>query len=1075
VTTYWVDKDTGGSGDSGPGSQADPYATIAKALTVVSAGDTIKVVKATTAYSGTITVTVSGTSGNPITLEGADPYDPPIYSGGFHFDDVAWLVWKNGIHDSPTTQCFKLGEEPASTTTSAANVQVHNWWVRHSSRVAYNMLDGSNILFRECFGVDVRSRSDGTDLNMFQVPFTNGDVSGTVDCEACAGINVGSDVFHIGERGASTVNADITLNHVAGHIKLGTSDWWDDFPVSGTKNCGEDSFDIKGIDAAGSITVTEWTATGYRDDVTGQDSSGGVGAGITIHNTQSATVNNGVVDDCDRGIVCGTPTSGIILSNTIISNCNDWDLDFRDANLGVTVEHVTVINGSVVRFSNATIVNIRNNYFVLVAAATGTGTNTNETNIDENVWDGAGSPGSFTGPGDYSITNADLNYAFEPESTSDLLSLVTDYGYTDDYRSQTRPATPAAGAAELETTATGAITWNYYWDAESKQLPDGTITDTDGNMFIWPTVFADDSLGWCMAARIPNNTARYVAKSITASKGYRGFFKFKPGSLTMAEDDEFQIFRLISGGVNAVFMSIRFVSGGYNLNANLHNDGASPEYVTSASGTPLSNRGWHDIEFVWVGAASSSQADGSLEVWVDGVSIGIAAGVDNDTHTVDEVRFGIVGGVDAGTGDTEMPEGLVYFSNMQLTTEDIEITPPTSVPGLSTAAVVQTIEATGYQSHGLMINVFSPLALGSKAYIESIESKVNAYTHETRALGGYFSATISMSDTIEAVNSWVENGLGRHIEVYNPALDTVWEGFTNLITVTYGNLSFTIGPLTDIGNRMAVSYSRATLGSTVVGSRRLTVYSNNTDSQDIYGIIERIRSIGAATDSRAIQVLATELIETAFPESPSNLLLSGGATVGVTLDCLGYYHWLKNYTYATSTAGNETITTKLQAILADEPNANIFSTDYQYMDNNSTFVPIPELQNSEALTVLKKYVALGDDNNDRYTFGFYKDRKAVFSIRPSAYQYRQQITHNLRLQDRIGNQVDPWDVDPAQYVIFPDVLPGQALPFSDSLSTSLKASFIEVIQFTAPYSLSIDGQKIGRLDQMLAKVGLGLP
>jgi len=405
----------------------------------------------------------------------------------------------------------------------------------------------------------------------------------------------------------------------------------------------------------------------------------------------------------------------------------------------------------------------------------------------------------------------------------------------------------------------------------------------------------------------------------------------------------------------------------------------------------------------------------------------------------------------------------------------ITSTPSPPPPTTSTSPIVVSVDLqidTGFSSRELPINVFSPLVTGG-AFIESINRKITSYTHESRALGGYYSAAIEMRLPTYLVDDWIENGLGRHVVVKNPALDVIWEGFVNLITVTYGLLSFTIGPLLEIGNQVKVTFSTSVNG--VIGTRQDTDYADDTISQSIYGILQRVRSIGGTTLETAEQVRDLQLAQSAYPDSPSNLILSGGAQGGVVLDCLGYWHWLENYVYNNSSTGMQTVRNKILAVLGAEPNGTIFSDDYSRVSTVSTSsVDAEENKNRKALTIIKKLVELGDLSNNRMTAGFYKDRQFVYQRSPTTYRYRQQVRQNLRLQDRASNQIDPWDVNPAEFVYFPDFMPGREIPTGSSLNSSLKSGFIEVVQYTAPYDLSIDSQKTGNLDQVLAKVGLGV-
>lgn len=68
AATYYVDTDDPGASDSNPGSEAQPWATIQKAATTATAGDTVNVKAGT--YNEYITFSNSGTDGSPIQFIG---------------------------------------------------------------------------------------------------------------------------------------------------------------------------------------------------------------------------------------------------------------------------------------------------------------------------------------------------------------------------------------------------------------------------------------------------------------------------------------------------------------------------------------------------------------------------------------------------------------------------------------------------------------------------------------------------------------------------------------------------------------------------------------------------------------------------------------------------------------------------------------------------------------------------------------------------------------------------------------------------------------------------------------------
>jgi hypothetical protein len=354
---------------------------------------------------------------------------------------------------------------------------------------------------------------------------------------------------------------------------------------------------------------------------------------------------------------------------------------------------------------------------------------------------------------------------------------------------------------------------------------------------------------------------------------------------------------------------------------------------------------------------------------------------------------------------------------------------------------------------------------------------INRYSHEIRAIGGYYSASISLADSVRRLEDWASYGIGRHIVVYNPSLVQIWEGFINQVDITEGGEQFSIGPLTDIGNRVKVPYSPVDAGVAppVLGSRQLTSVGNNTTSQALYGIWEKARSANAVTVTEANQIRDMALNDPTRVEPDTSLdsSLLGGGGLQVELQCLGYWHWLTAYYYSnTGVTGYESITTKIQNVLAASPNA-VFSTDYSQIAANATLVKKYEDGTKTAETILKDVNGFGDASLNSYTIGFYAGRQLVYQPIPSVVAYQRRATGNRGIVNQVNREVMPWDVLPAQWIFRPDFLVGRNPPItSETLGSDPRAAFIEVVRFDAPYGLSINGRKLSQLDQVLARRGL---
>lgn len=376
----------------------------------------------------------------------------------------------------------------------------------------------------------------------------------------------------------------------------------------------------------------------------------------------------------------------------------------------------------------------------------------------------------------------------------------------------------------------------------------------------------------------------------------------------------------------------------------------------------------------------------------------------------------------------------------------------------------------------LAINTFTPLALGSKKFLSSYRRQVSEYSHTISALGGYDNASFTIFASPQDILTWL-GALGRHVEVKSEKLTIVWEGYINQITITLGPFEYTLGPLQDVSNRVKVLYSTVDTSTDppTTGVRVSTANTNDTDSQAKYGILERVQSLGGSTSSTALQVRAKVLEEYKNPSTSRQSNLSGDNQPSVTVECLGYWHWLNNYHYNNASTGTQSINAKIQAVLDAEPNGTIFSSDYTKIDDpTADNVGTQENKNRTAATIIKQIISLGDNAANRYTAGFYAGQRFVYTNAPTTYAYKQKIFRNPDLLRRVQRQIDPYEVTPAEWIFYPDLLIGQRPPVNLSLlQADIRAGFIENVEYTAPNDLSVNGVKINTLNQFLARVGLG--
>ena len=387
---------------------------------------------------------------------------------------------------------------------------------------------------------------------------------------------------------------------------------------------------------------------------------------------------------------------------------------------------------------------------------------------------------------------------------------------------------------------------------------------------------------------------------------------------------------------------------------------------------------------------------------------------------------------------------------------------------------------------GLSISVFEPTVnTSTPSYVpdgalvdDSLASKITGYSHTLSTFGGYDKATLNINYNQVKAEDWIDR-VGYHIEVYNPALEKIFEGFINKITISVGSLTVTRGPLMDIGNRVRVVFSTvdSSISPPVVGSRARTTDAEAPASQNRYGIIERGVSVGGVSPANAEVLRDSWIAEKSLPETGQSFNSGSQATPNVTIEVLGYFHWLKLFIYNDTTFGTREISAIIKDVF-DYENASVnglYSTDQTGITTPAAGdqVNIKRYINKDqtALARIKFCTSYGDANDVRYLFGIYNDRKAYYEEVPDDIEYYQAITDpKQRITNVSGIEIKPWDVRPGKWLQYTDFLVGAFTP--SDFREDPRVQFVESVTYTAPWGLSHTGNKISTVAQKLSKLGL---
>jgi len=389
-----------------------------------------------------------------------------------------------------------------------------------------------------------------------------------------------------------------------------------------------------------------------------------------------------------------------------------------------------------------------------------------------------------------------------------------------------------------------------------------------------------------------------------------------------------------------------------------------------------------------------------------------------------------------------------------------------------------------HETTGIFIDLFRPIILGGEL-LYSINNEISSYSHQINVFGGYTEATFSINDTLPHLETWIQEGLGRHIVVYNTSGIIIWEGYVNNISVKVGALSISRGPLMNIANRVSLVYVPIEDPNTdppILGNRTETTIAESSSSQALYGIIEKVIATGNcsnnATDGYiADQIRDTYLAENRYPETNTQMTIGESSSeMSVEIQCRGYMDWFNVYVF------NDIITTFLitlthkliHIICAESLINNIFENNTDQISVNNLTTEGSDIENRIAIDIIKGILAYGDVNDARWLFGVYANRIPYYYIMPSTVEYVHHLASNHQgiLTYPGGTDVKPWDVQVGKWIMAGDFLVGK-IPEATNPRTDPRCMFIESLQFTAPYQLQINGGKITTLPQKLAQLGLG--
>jgi len=358
-----------------------------------------------------------------------------------------------------------------------------------------------------------------------------------------------------------------------------------------------------------------------------------------------------------------------------------------------------------------------------------------------------------------------------------------------------------------------------------------------------------------------------------------------------------------------------------------------------------------------------------------------------------------------------------------------------------------------------------------------LNSKINSYTHSKQADGGDMMASLTFNADISLADDWLCNGLGRRITVYNRAGLPCFAGIVNLITINTGSITRSRGPLLDIGNRVSVIYTPVFISddSVVNGVTTITTIEENFDSQERYGIIEKVLSAGSVVEADAYMLRDQFLKDNSMPVTYTTITTGNAGNTSVVLDIVGLVQFLGAYIYENYGINFVSASEKIRQIFSLEPN-DIFDREaagsslLHNIDENPYLLPEAEIQNRYALDIIKEIASLGDASDNRWIYGVDSNRQFYYKQVVEEINYALYVTDNVQSVMNIQTKsiVYPYDLEPGKFILLSDTNTTGIVP--ESLLGSPYSFFIESVNYTAPNMVVINSGRLNQTDRLVAKL-----
>jgi hypothetical protein len=247
--------------------------------------------------------------------------------------------------------------------------------------------------------------------------------------------------------------------------------------------------------------------------------------------------------------------------------------------------------------------------------------------------------------------------------------------------------------------------------------------------------------------------------------------------------------------------------------------------------------------------------------------------------------------------------------------------------------------------------------------------------------------------------------LGVPLEIHDPQGSPYWWGYVHGIDFQDGSMAHRLS-LVDLANRVAVLH---TLPDGVTPN--LTAWKEDTSSQFLYGVRERILKLGSADEARALVWRNARLAACAYPRWLSSAAV-GGDHLSV-LDCRGWYETLGWRYYACGEGAPADTTAQMAAIV---------TTCGQFLagirvENPSGILTSPWRDGlSTALEELEGLAGLGDADSRAYRLRIDNSHILVVERVPRSGEADWTLGSDGCYRDQFGVRQPRWAVPVGRWV-----------------------------------------------------------